>query len=157
MWNHERPHSQNSPEEKKKSCRYYAPWLMTILQSHSNKTARDWQRNRDVDQENRTESPDVHPHAHVQLTCDEGAKSVQWREDSLFNKWRWESWTAETEEWNEIQVSHCTQRLARSGSEAWCKAWNHEVPRREHRLHALASVFAADIWIRLLSKGTKPK
>ena len=38
------------------------------------------------------ENPEINPHKYAQLVIDKGAKAIQWRKDSLFNKWFWGNW-----------------------------------------------------------------
>lgn len=43
---------------------------------------------------NRIESPEITPYTYDQLTYDKEGKDMQWRKDSLLNKWCFRSWTA---------------------------------------------------------------
>jgi hypothetical protein len=78
---------QQQQQQKPTSGGTTIPNLKLYCRSIIIKTARYWYSDRQVAQWNRIKDPEMNPHTYGSLIFDKGAKTIQWKKDSIFNIW----------------------------------------------------------------------
>jgi hypothetical protein len=84
IWNNKKPRiTKPLLMDKKTSSGITRPDLKLYYRAIVVKTAWYWYSYRQVDQWNRIEDPEMNSHAYSPLIFDRGAKTIQWKKDSI--------------------------------------------------------------------------
>ena len=93
LWNSKSPRiAKTIFNNKRTSGGIIIPYLKLHYRATVIKTTWYWYRDRQVDQWNRIEDPEMHPYTYGHLIVNKGAKIIHWKTDSIFNKWCWFNW-----------------------------------------------------------------
>jgi hypothetical protein len=93
IWNNKKPRNANTILNNKRiSGGITIPDHKLYYRVILIKNAWHCYRDRQEDKWNRVEDPEMNPCTYSHFIFDKGAKTIQWKKDSIFNNWCWFNW-----------------------------------------------------------------
>ena len=92
IWNLKRPWIAKTNLEKNNQIGgLRLPGFKTYNKAAVIKAMWYWSKDRNTEQWNRIERPELNSHVYDQITFDKCAKTIHWGKNNLFNKWCWDN------------------------------------------------------------------